>query len=100
MKHTPGPWKAQNGMHAAIVWGKGEYALDFMVARCSRAKSDIIDETHNANAHLIAAAPELLVACDAAMHALRSYQYGNGSSDLAEATANALEEAISKANGG
>lgn len=52
-----------------------------------------------ANVRLIAAAPELYQAAYAAFHALSSYAYGNGSPDLAETVAEALKEAIDKANG-
>lgn len=39
---------------------------------------------------------ELVKVCHAAVHALRSYQYGNSATDLAEETANACESAIAK----
>lgn len=45
--------------------------------------------------------PTLRTALTSAVHALRSYQYGNGSPDLAEATADACEPALQPApNGG
>jgi hypothetical protein len=40
---------------------------------------------------------ELLKACRAAVHALRSYQHGNSAPDLAESVADAVEKAIQKA---
>lgn len=40
---------------------------------------------------------DLVAACEAAVHALRSYQYGNGSPDLAEEIANKIQSALSAA---
>ena len=40
---------------------------------------------------------ELLEACKTALKALRSYQYGNSSPDLAEEVADAIEEVITRA---
>ena len=37
---------------------------------------------------------ELIKTATAALHALRSYQYGNSSTELAEEIANALETAL------
>jgi hypothetical protein len=50
-----------------------------------------------ANARLIAAAPEMLKAMVAAVHALRSYQYGNASAELAKDAADFLDATISTA---
>ena len=41
---------------------------------------------------------DLIKVASAAVHALRSYQYGNSSPELAEEVADALEEAIKRAN--
>lgn len=46
---------------------------------------------------LHAAAAELLKACWAAYHALRSYQYGNAAADLAQYVADDCLKAIDKA---
>jgi hypothetical protein len=45
----------------------------------------------------MAAAPDLLKVLQAASHALRSYQYGNASTELAQSTADACDAAIAKA---
>jgi hypothetical protein len=52
-----------------------------------------------ANASLIAAAPEMKMGLDMALKALRSYQFGNSSTDLAEEVTNYLELVIAKAEG-
>ena len=52
-----------------------------------------------ADARLIAAAPDLLEACHAAYNALKSYEYGNGSPELANSVADNVMAAISKAEG-
>ena len=44
-----------------------------------------------------AAAPDLLKACEGAMNALRSYQYGNSSPDLAKDVSDYLQAIIAKA---
>jgi hypothetical protein len=54
----------------------------------------------HANAHLIAAAPEMLKALYAAIHALRSYQYGNSATDLARECADHCDEVYRKATRG
>lgn len=78
--HTPGPWFA-----------RGCEVVD--------ADGGFIAECQTADAPVIAAAPDLLAALIAASHALKSYQYGNSATDLAEQTANACDAAIAKALG-
>jgi hypothetical protein len=51
------------------------------------------------NARLIAAAPKLLQAVSGAFHALKAYQYGNVSTDLAEEVASFCAAAIIEATG-
>ena len=53
----------------------------------------------DAAARLIAAAPELLAVAHAAYHALKSYEYGNASPDLARSCAAAIEDVLKKADG-
>jgi hypothetical protein len=60
MTHTPGPWKVEHHRsHLHIATNKG--------IRLDNEIMDANDPTHEANARLIAAAPELL---DAAIQAL------------------------------
>lgn len=50
-----------------------------------------------ANAHLIAAAPEMAKLLQAASHALRSYQYGNSATELAQGCADQIDALLAKA---
>lgn len=52
--HTPGPWQA--GQHGQHIVSAGEIPI----AHCPYVG---IDDEHHANARLIAAAPDLLKAC-------------------------------------
>lgn len=63
-KHTPGPWKVGiNGNDSLSIW---------TIAPSTNVVAVLHDVPHEnntkANAHLIAAAPELLNACVAAFH--------------------------------
>lgn len=88
-KHTPGPWRAIIGMtlgddeqRARTV---AHLACEFQVFADAHVKSDEVP----ANTHLIAAAPDLLAACQSA---LRQLDYG----DIA-AAGPILRAAIAKA---
>lgn len=64
-KHTPGPWIQHDKASMAILGKNG-----FLVANCgghfdSRRESGELEKEHQANARLIAAAPELLEALTA-----------------------------------
>lgn len=63
MKHTPGPWNYNEGTRDVIV-SKNGYN-DVLIAQLYK-----IGSQHEANARLIAAAPELLEACKAALEVL------------------------------
>lgn len=97
--HTPGPW-TYDGMWSLIMAGKYEIAA----IHCARTIEDTrkrkrIDETQ-ANARLIAAAPDLLNACKAICRELE-YAFG-GHSQMPEMEAKFYEQAqtaISRAEG-
>jgi len=84
-EHTPGPWENDNG----VVAGKD-------IKDLTRPSFDIFDVSHwhgnkeeaQANAHLIAAAPDLLSACEAIAHGMKETQ---------GFAPNFLEQAIAKA---
>ncbi|MAH48204.1 hypothetical protein CMI37_20440 [Candidatus Pacearchaeota archaeon] len=64
-QHTPGPWKAVNldgGVYINPSRDEGEFALLAKVHSSTAFRSG---ETVDANARLIAAAPDLLAACAA-----------------------------------
>ena len=92
LKHTPGPWTVTEGklslqIHSIGKDGKREYWL-------ANIKGESVPASEMGNAHLIAAAPELLEA----LKQVRDWEQANpGSiSSLIEEDANA---AIAKAEG-
>lgn len=77
MKHTPGPWKARDYKNSdGDIWidcaaYKGETPLGGTLAialHTGRGKGEMND-----NARLIAAAPELLAACEAAEQCIADF---------------------------
>lgn len=60
-KHTRGPWVYHSGM----VWKPDGSEDGFPIARMDRETGSTIPTERDANARLIAAAPELLAACEA-----------------------------------
>lgn len=95
-KHTPGPWALLVEPECTIVIASDEPRIDdkaFGIALIPHHEgaNAIAWETKEANGRLIAIAPELLKGCQAALGALRSYQYGNSSPDLAEEIADYLQ---------
>ena len=95
--HTPGPWVSngslitnENNRHVALVlWRKSNGAVIKGAADMDRQAGTIGE--HDANAQLIAAAPDLLAAGEAVLDA---WEHG----DLAAAV-RTLSEAINKAKG-
>lgn len=59
MKHTPGPWIINNEIRTAINAGDKHIA---MVNYAKTREYDLTGEEHEANARLIAEAPEMLEA--------------------------------------
>ncbi len=65
--HTPGPWKVRKDQGELEVWRHEPNELPVTrVARIVRQPCPIDHGDHVCNAHLIAAAPELLQACEKA----------------------------------
>lgn len=91
-KHTPGPWRASGGSltvpkcHVLSGSGKASYALAHVFGETEVERM--------ANARLIAAAPELLEACKAALPTL-AREYPIGKSALSKQ----VQIAIAKAEG-
>lgn len=93
---TPGPWRKNNLL---VVDQHGE-----TVAHCTRWENlsprPLIAEANSAHiVRCVNAHDDLLNAAHAAFHALKSYEHGNASPDLARNCARALEDAIAKAEG-
>jgi len=94
-KHTPGPWQAkQNGFYrVAVVDRDGNYLT-------YKAGTDRMPDTEReANASLIAAAPDLLGALEQALDALAHCKADTGYSSTQHRAAIAASKAINKAKG-
>ena len=97
MTHTPGPWKVCNfdkSVSCTIDSVNG-----VVVAEPSGPEGSwgSVKEEHEANAHLIAAAPELLEACKTALGSMQRYGIKQGSREEKEVFV--IEQAIAKAEG-
>jgi len=89
-KHTPGPWKLGPSL--------GEVRDDDDNVLCD--VYDDNDEQAEADAHLIAAAPDLLAACEACMTLLVRYENRSVAPEIGTGAAiNAAHAAIAKARG-
>jgi hypothetical protein len=99
--HTPGPWRALGNDDRHELSPAPIRTLDDVAIAEAFQTSETPDgyAEMDANARLIAAAPDLLAAVVAASHALKSYAYGNSATDLAESIAKSCDEAIAKAEG-
>jgi hypothetical protein len=104
MSHTPGPWAAHEGW-PSDVWHVDMPGRAYSIG-VSRADSDddMTVEEVQANARLIAAAPDLLATCKALAHDIRAMQFTDGEYRLSEDSARQimalLDREISKATGG
>ena len=102
MSHTPGPWSYD--ADAEEVCGATERYAIAWIPRIVRDASDgrtLPAAERLANAHLIAAAPDLLAACQAMAHDIRATHFTDGEHRLSEDAARQmlqfLERVISKA---
>lgn len=87
-KHTPGPWNVDGGTNNKgdlYIWQTGEYYGGHAIATVHGE----IQEGAEANARLIAAAPDLLATCKASAKQFRKLSNG--------AIAAEIEAAIKKA---
>jgi hypothetical protein len=94
--HTPGPWEVSTKRGLNIT-AKTRGGADFALAA---VWTTLTGEAADANARLIAAAPDLLAACEAALPAIRwglAHQGGNYSQY--EAVEQVIVAAIAKARG-
>lgn len=84
MEHTKGPWK----LFEKYIPYEYDYFYVKTKAKCICSISFTKDEEQRANAHLIAAAPDLLEACKATLEAIQ------GADDYLERK---IKQAITKA---
>jgi len=95
--HTPGPWTL-DPRGGGVVRGSKVYQYARGAGQRQLALAclhdDLGPEEREANARLIAAAPDLLEACEAVLKRLE------GHSQLSDAEFDALESAVTKARGG
>lgn len=88
-KHTPGPW--------VIHQKKTVLSYDLMASRMDHMEGKSVSpDEHEANATLIAAAPDLLAALEQSLMALIGYQHQN---EITKAAQNSARAAIAKARG-
>jgi hypothetical protein len=92
-KHTPGPWEAKNnGTH----WNNKE--IDNWIITYGNDDEQIVDHVYEeANARLIAAAPELLAACEEFERWHEVVSSDSYHSEWTQALAQKMRAAIAKA---
>lgn len=96
--HSPGPWAASIGTRGATIYVHN-YAAHPLTIHFNWNEFDAeLTEEAQANARLIAAAPELLAACQAATEALTPH--GDEAWGKRGVIRKQLEAAIAKATGG
>lgn len=101
-KHTPGPWRVDGlYLNQLGVWA-GTGAIVAKVEAGSHENADGTDtamtnEEYDANAALIAAAPDMYEALDVVWEALQDYRHGSEGWD--EGLAERVHDALAKAEG-
>ena len=90
MKHTPGPWRVDDGR---ILGNEPSVENDDVLICDVASNNEALTDFDEANARLIAAAPDLLLACQAALALLED----NGQQGGPKWTKDTLRKAISKA---
>jgi hypothetical protein len=95
-KHTPGPWRATP---YSVFSTRQDRRTETIVARCRLSVARTAEGL--ANAHLIAAAPDLLAACEEALEMAEylSATWGTSHGDNYAEMAERLRAAIAKARG-
>lgn len=91
-QHTPGPWYSFQCLPPSIAWSINQSEKS-VVASVSGSALHRPDKESEANARLIAAAPELLAACREALYWMGQESRGE------ENCVNLLRVAIAKAEG-
>ena len=94
-KHTPGPWHYEHPALSFSIHAAAIHVAD-VFAKVSGGTSDkyVLEEEADANARLIAAAPDLLKACEAALAEIESPDsYWNEEGPLAKQLRSAIQAA-------
>lgn len=95
-KHTPGPWEV--GYQGLSIYGPDRHGTTLVIARSLDTSRQHCDpQEAQANARLIAAAPELLECCQQAMYWLDNPDEWSDLDEIAFVTS--LDNAIRKATG-
>ena len=92
-QHTPGPWKLETEGHGHLVNGADGRTVVYLHRSGVRNRAEI-----EANARLVAAAPELLEALHAARNALEHAACGQFGIDF-KSSLDVTRDAIAKAEG-
>lgn len=102
-KHTPGPWHVSKVDRDWVVSALSTDAVDYSVAYCQPSGWHKKDLNHKANAHLIAAAPDLLEALKSVINAIDTANaltgHLEGFAKVFAPTLAAANAAIAKAEG-
>jgi hypothetical protein len=101
MSHTPGPWRATQCLADPGTWTIRNTAENRAIARVRARDAEGLDIDTEANARLIAAAPDLLAACKEAERILHAYFASPNTNEGRRATAimNLIRTAIARAEG-
>ena len=106
VEHTPGPWFHTDPREPGSVFiyrddGKGREPGEYLAEIYSDEEHgcDVSDNEQYANAALIAACPDLLSACVAALEALNTAPRFNVGTTTSYRIASQVEAAIAKARG-
>ena len=100
MKHTQGPWKFDASTRFfEIVGADGRNILSSIYAD-DRSDDAFNDSTDRANAHLIAAAPDMLEELEQLCEALNDSVLSTGSNTMDEEILYNIRKIIKKAKGG
>lgn len=97
-KHTPGPWVVEENSSPPLIWGN-DYEKPVAEVELHRSYADYVDGEAQANARLIAAAPDMLEALENLVAKYNAMQDGNIGAQLTNGDFFAARAAIAKAKG-
>jgi hypothetical protein len=96
MKHTPGPWKILSGNYGGVTSINASIRERICTLKETINPKDGNSTNYKANAHLIAAAPEMLEACRQAEITLISWGETSEYSPIRQLLKNAIDKAEGK----